>query len=208
MLRIGSLLSIIVPYFDLFRLTRLAEWTPLFRAQTRTSWCLWVGPLLPAAMRPSFKRWLRYTQVWTICPCLTLPGIRCLQPCKQYRPPPPPPPPHTHAFSDRIYLYGNETKERLFFCSPCRPSIRHSLSRCIHYPLVPRREGLTDSCVWTERYAHPWYTWSTALIHVCVCDLLSMQENYKYLKEKLKEVASRHGERVLNTPNNPISIGQ
>jgi len=35
----------------------------------------------------------------------------------------------------------------------------------------------------------------------------STQENYKYLKEKLTEVATKHGERVLHTPKNAISIG-
>lgn len=34
-----------------------------------------------------------------------------------------------------------------------------------------------------------------------------LQENYKYLREKLAGVAAKHGERVLNTPNNPISVG-
>ena len=28
-----------------------------------------------------------------------------------------------------------------------------------------------------------------------------------YLKEKLSEVCSRHSERVLDTPHNPISLG-
>ena len=33
------------------------------------------------------------------------------------------------------------------------------------------------------------------------------QDNYEYLKQKLEEVATKHGERVLVTPKNPISIG-
>ena len=41
--------------------------------------------------------------------------------------------------------------------------------------------------------------------HVVVC---SLQENYSYLRARLEEVAGRHGERVLSTPNNPISIGE
>lgn len=32
------------------------------------------------------------------------------------------------------------------------------------------------------------------------------KENYSYLRARLEEVAGRHGERVLSTPNNPISI--
>lgn len=31
---------------------------------------------------------------------------------------------------------------------------------------------------------------------------------FNYLKERLKEVASKHGERLLVTPNNPISVGE
>lgn len=38
-------------------------------------------------------------------------------------------------------------------------------------------------------------------------DLSPLQENYLYLKEQLSEVCSRHGERVLDTPHNPISLG-
>ena len=38
-------------------------------------------------------------------------------------------------------------------------------------------------------------------------DLSPLQENYLYLKERLSEVCSRHGERVLDTPHNPISLG-
>lgn len=34
------------------------------------------------------------------------------------------------------------------------------------------------------------------------------KENYGLLREKLEEVAARHGERVLATKNNPISMGE
>lgn len=34
-----------------------------------------------------------------------------------------------------------------------------------------------------------------------------LQENYIYLKEKLIEVCVKHGERVLETSHNPISLG-
>ena len=37
--------------------------------------------------------------------------------------------------------------------------------------------------------------------------MLVLQENYGYLKEKLGEVCAKHGERVLETGHNPISIG-
>lgn len=33
------------------------------------------------------------------------------------------------------------------------------------------------------------------------------KEMYKYLKEELGKVAAKHGERLLDTKNNPISIG-
>ena len=33
------------------------------------------------------------------------------------------------------------------------------------------------------------------------------QENYQYLSRELAKVAESHGERVLITKNNPISIG-
>lgn len=34
------------------------------------------------------------------------------------------------------------------------------------------------------------------------------KEIYKYLKEELAKVATKHGERLLDTKNNPISIGK
>lgn len=34
------------------------------------------------------------------------------------------------------------------------------------------------------------------------------KEMYKYLKEELGKVATKHGERLLDTKNNPISIGE
>ena len=34
-----------------------------------------------------------------------------------------------------------------------------------------------------------------------------LQENYSYLREKLSQVCAKHGERVLDTPHNPISLG-
>jgi O-phospho-L-seryl-tRNASec:L-selenocysteinyl-tRNA synthase len=37
--------------------------------------------------------------------------------------------------------------------------------------------------------------------------LTRMQEVFQYLREKLTKIAERLGERVLATPNNPISIG-
>lgn len=37
--------------------------------------------------------------------------------------------------------------------------------------------------------------------------LKQRKDVYIYLKERLKEVATIHGERLLDTPNNPISIG-
>ena len=40
-----------------------------------------------------------------------------------------------------------------------------------------------------------------------VCLFVCLQENFKYLKEKLEEIGKKHEERVLSTPQNPISIG-
>lgn len=34
------------------------------------------------------------------------------------------------------------------------------------------------------------------------------KEMYKYLKEELGKVATKHGERLLDTKNNPISLGK
>ncbi len=34
------------------------------------------------------------------------------------------------------------------------------------------------------------------------------KEMYKYLKEELSKVASKHGEKILETKNNPISVGK
>ena len=34
------------------------------------------------------------------------------------------------------------------------------------------------------------------------------RENYKLLKEEMTKVAEKYGERVLETRNNPISIGK
>lgn len=34
------------------------------------------------------------------------------------------------------------------------------------------------------------------------------KENYKALKQELEKIASKYGERILQTPNNPISIGK
>ena len=34
------------------------------------------------------------------------------------------------------------------------------------------------------------------------------KEMYKYLKEELSKVAAKHGEKILDTKNNPISIGK
>lgn len=33
------------------------------------------------------------------------------------------------------------------------------------------------------------------------------KEMYKYLKEELGKIAVKHGERILDTRNNPISLG-
>jgi O-phospho-L-seryl-tRNASec:L-selenocysteinyl-tRNA synthase len=33
------------------------------------------------------------------------------------------------------------------------------------------------------------------------------KEMFKYLKEELSKVAAKHGERILDTRNNPISMG-
>lgn len=35
-----------------------------------------------------------------------------------------------------------------------------------------------------------------------------MQSNFLYLKQELSKVAAKHGEVVLNTPHNPISMGK
>lgn len=62
-------------------------------------------------------------------------------------------------------------------------------------------KGATNSSVFKERY-----------IYLCHLDLdycsSVVQENYAYLKEKLSEVCGRHGERVLETRHNPISLGR
>lgn len=34
------------------------------------------------------------------------------------------------------------------------------------------------------------------------------KEMYTYLKEELGKVAAKHGERILETKNNPISMGE
>lgn len=34
------------------------------------------------------------------------------------------------------------------------------------------------------------------------------KEMYKYLKEELGKIATKHGEKILETKNNPISIGK
>lgn len=34
------------------------------------------------------------------------------------------------------------------------------------------------------------------------------KEMYKYLKEELGKIASKYGEKILETKNNPISIGK
>lgn len=34
------------------------------------------------------------------------------------------------------------------------------------------------------------------------------KEMYKYMREELQKVATKHGERLLETKNNPISIGE
>ena len=38
-------------------------------------------------------------------------------------------------------------------------------------------------------------------------NIMLRQENYVYLKQKLGEVCTKHGERVLETSHNPISLG-
>ena len=37
--------------------------------------------------------------------------------------------------------------------------------------------------------------------------LREREETYAYMRERLRETAAAHGERVLDTPGNPISIG-
>ena len=34
------------------------------------------------------------------------------------------------------------------------------------------------------------------------------RENYKILKEEMSKIAEKYGERVLETKNNPVSIGE
>lgn len=34
------------------------------------------------------------------------------------------------------------------------------------------------------------------------------KEMFKYLKEELGKIAAKHGERILDTRNNPISMGK
>ena len=38
--------------------------------------------------------------------------------------------------------------------------------------------------------------------------LKERKDMFAYLKEQVGEVATKYGERVLKTPNNPISIGE
>jgi hypothetical protein len=55
-----------------------------------------------------------------------------------------------------------------------------------------------------ERKVHNYIgqAWEISVLF-CVC----LQENFKYLKERLEEFGGKHEERVLSTPQNPISIG-
>lgn len=41
----------------------------------------------------------------------------------------------------------------------------------------------------------------------CLC-LHGLQEIYSFLAQELKTLASVHGERLLHTPHNPISLGE
>lgn len=41
-----------------------------------------------------------------------------------------------------------------------------------------------------------------------MCLRLWPQEIYSFLAEELKSLAAAHGERLLHTPHNPISLGK
>lgn len=80
-----------------------------------------------------------------------------------------------------------------------RTGIRVSKCGCVHHPPLPRPQGLQAALLsekGRESYERP-----VAANHSVV------QENYSYLKEKLGEVCAKHGERVLETSHNPISLG-
>ena len=71
-------------------------------------------------------------------------------------------------------------------------------------PYSPSVQRATSSSAAKEKQV---YTRDDTLVCACVYGP-HLQENYEYLKEKLSEVCGRHGERVLATPHNPISLGR
>ena len=46
------------------------------------------------------------------------------------------------------------------------------------------------------------------LMSILVIYIVLLQEVYSYLSEGLSKVASAHGERLLSTKGNPISLGK
>lgn len=45
-------------------------------------------------------------------------------------------------------------------------------------------------------------------LHASSLFLYVLQEIYSFLAQELKSLASAHGERLLHTPHNPISLGK
>ena len=109
----------------------------------------------------------------------------------------------------------------------CRSWVRHSLPGCVHHTALSGMGGVQAAL--HSKKGQVGASACSGLGPTCSChlgfrvglegakliirselwllDLSPLQENYLYLREKLSEVCSRHGERVLDTPHNPISIG-
>lgn len=171
----------------------LAGWMHSFRALTRTWWCRSEGQWWPVPWaRVLSSRWLRYTLV-------------------------------------REPSVSVWARKWTFPPSYCRSSLLYSINGCIHHHAVFGVERVQTTADREKSICTQTHTYSKAdheLIPYCksselLCSAvekplppcittwhLVLQANYKYLHEQLSAVAEKHGERVLHTPNNPISIGE
>ena len=85
----------------------------------------------------------------------------------------------------------------------CRSCLGDSVVGCLYNSALSGRERLPKTLFREEGKL----LYKVSSLCVSYSRTHPLQENYKYLKEKLTEVATKHGERVLHTPKNSISIG-
>lgn len=74
--------------------------------------------------------------------------------------------------------------------------------------LISRKREPAAAKIRQRRAIYSPFVWPLLSSSVSSCFLTLLQEVYSFLAQELQTLASAHGERLLHTPHNPISLGK